>query len=174
MLHLITLLLLACAVFANPLPDTGETHLDTRQETYGRLRTYLTDGQNRTGALVVSKVTSIPLVNGDWVVTLPTVNRVYSSWSISEGYTGQAEIAVSGGKRFCLDAGSYPGNGVRLKVWECLDVPQQQWHFANGRLELVGYGLCADLRDGALGTARGYVQTWQCYDGNINQKWRLY
>jgi len=78
-----------------------------------------------------------------------------------------------------------PANGIELKLWDCYDVPQQQWQIHDDKIQLVGTSkylhalsafltpdLCWDVRDGQLEPPMnlfGVLQTWQCYDGNPNQ-----
>ncbi|KAH6912142.1 G-X-X-X-Q-X-W domain-containing protein [Coprinopsis sp. MPI-PUGE-AT-0042] len=91
-------------------------------------------------------------------------------WFLSYGAT-KVQLA---GTNFCLDAGSNPGNGTSLKIWECFDnLAAQQWQFTDDRrLALEGTGLCLDLPSG--NTANGNVlQTWACSDANANQVWNL-
>ncbi|KAJ3507120.1 hypothetical protein NLJ89_g6487 [Agrocybe chaxingu] len=91
-------------------------------------------------------------------------------WILNRGST-KVQLAET---NFCLDAGSTPGNGVGLKIWQCYDnLPAQQWYYTDdNRIALEGQGLCTDLTDGIL-TNGNQVQTWQCTDGNTNQIWTL-
>ncbi|KAL0947113.1 hypothetical protein HGRIS_013248 [Hohenbuehelia grisea] len=90
------------------------------------------------------------------------------NWLIIGGTT-QVRLA---GTNFCLDAGSTPGNGVEMKIWECFDnLPAQTWFYTSDqRIALKGQGQCLDLPNGnlSLGT---HVQTWQCTSNNANQVW---
>lgn len=82
---------------------------------------------------------------------------------------GSTKLRVAG-SNFCLDAGSNPGNGVQLKLWQCYDnLPAQAWIATQDtRIVLAGTALCIDLPSG--NTANGQVlQTWTCGDGNTNQ-----
>ncbi|KAL4265377.1 Carbohydrate-binding module family 13 protein [Pleurotus pulmonarius] len=90
------------------------------------------------------------------------------SWVIHPGSTN---VQLKG-TNFCLDAGSSPGNGVGMKVWQCFDnLPAQQWFFTDdNRIALENQGLCLDLTNGNL-TNGNQVQTWQCTDNNNNQAW---
>jgi len=91
-------------------------------------------------------------------------------WLLQRGST---KIRLAG-TNFCLDAGSTPGNGVGMKIWECYDgLPAQQWYYTDdNRIALEGKGQCLDLPNGVL-TNGNQVQTWQCTDGNTNQVWTL-
>jgi len=86
---------------------------------------------------------------------------------------GTTQVRVKN-TNFCLDAGSNPGNGVRMKIWQCYDnLPAQRWHLTQDwRIALEGRGLCLDLPGG--NTANGNVlQTWTCGDYNNNQAWLM-
>ncbi|KDR84330.1 hypothetical protein GALMADRAFT_237117 [Galerina marginata CBS 339.88] len=76
------------------------------------------------------------------------------------------------GTNFCLDAGSTPGNGVGMKIWQCYDnLPAQLWYYApDNTLILSGSAYCLDLTNGVL-TNSNQLQTWQCFSGNLNQIW---
>ncbi|KAJ3520024.1 hypothetical protein NMY22_g12929 [Coprinellus aureogranulatus] len=89
-------------------------------------------------------------------------------WVINRGST-KVKLANT---NFCLDAGSTPGNGVGMKIWECYDnLPAQQWFFtSDNRIALEGQGQCLDLPSGNL-TNTVQVQTWACTDNNFNQVW---
>lgn len=75
------------------------------------------------------------------------------------------------GTKFCLAAGSMPGNsGVPTKIWQCDEV-RQNWFHINDKFELTGPNYqCLDLKFGhhANGVT---VQTYRCQDGNPNQVW---
>ncbi|KAF5362259.1 hypothetical protein D9756_002812 [Leucocoprinus leucothites] len=73
---------------------------------------------------------------------------------------------------FCLDAGSNPGNGVHMKIWQCFNnLPAQTWSFDNNKhIVLQGKGQCLDLTNGVT-TNGNPVQTWQCVQNNQNQVW---
>ncbi|KAF4573626.1 Ricin B lectin domain-containing protein [Pleurotus pulmonarius] len=92
------------------------------------------------------------------------------TWVIKPGPT-KVQLA---GTNFCLDAGSSPGNGVGMKIWQCFDnLPAQQWFLTDdSRIALEDQGLCLDLTNGNL-TNGNQVQTWQCTDNNNNQVWFL-
>lgn len=82
-------------------------------------------------------------------------------------------------------ADSCKGNGSKLTLQNCgqgAHGAQEWWQSTDGRIELAGpvthahqmpprSGQCMDLCDG--NEATGYVQTWQCYDNNKNQRWDL-
>ncbi|KAF8999269.1 ricin B lectin domain-containing protein [Cyathus striatus] len=92
------------------------------------------------------------------------------NWYINRGST-KIQLANT---NFCLDAGSNPGNGIGMKIWQCYDnLPAHQWWFTDdNRIALQGKGQCLDLRNGKL-TNGNQVQTWQCTDFNTNQIWTL-
>ncbi|KAF6761728.1 G-X-X-X-Q-X-W domain-containing protein [Ephemerocybe angulata] len=92
------------------------------------------------------------------------------NWQLVKGST-KVKLA---GTNFCLDAGSSPGNGIGLKIWQCYDnLPAQQWYFTgDNRIALEGKGQCLDLPNGALSNSN-QVQTWQCTTGNSNQVWTI-
>ncbi|EIM22544.1 hypothetical protein E3Q22_04355 [Wallemia mellicola] len=84
---------------------------------------------------------------------------------------GQTSVKVAN-RNFCLDAGSNPGSGIKAKIWQCYDgLPAQNfWYTGDNRIAVTGQGQCLDLTDGRK--ANGNVlQTWQCYDNNLNQVW---
>lgn len=89
-------------------------------------------------------------------------------WVISRGST---KVRVHG-TNYCLDAGSTPGNGVGMKIWQCYDnLPAQQWYYTqDDRIAFQDHGLCLDLTNGILANSNR-VQTWKCTDGNNNQIW---
>ncbi|KAL0945344.1 hypothetical protein HGRIS_000842 [Hohenbuehelia grisea] len=78
------------------------------------------------------------------------------------------------GTNFCLDAGSSPGNGIGMKIWQCYDnLPAQAFYYTDDkRIAVTGKGQCLDLTDGDLTNAR-QSQTWRCTDNNNNQVWTL-
>ncbi|WOO83153.1 uncharacterized protein LOC62_04G006632 [Vanrija pseudolonga] len=78
---------------------------------------------------------------------------------------------ISNGLPLILQVPS-PGNGVKLKVWDCYDVPQQRWHVHDGKIGLAGHNLCMDTTDG-LAVHGTVLQIWQCYDGNQNQQFAI-
>ncbi|KAJ3552595.1 hypothetical protein NM688_g4074 [Phlebia brevispora] len=89
-------------------------------------------------------------------------------WVIQSGNTA-VQLA---GTNFCLDAGSSPGNGVGMKIWQCYpDLPAQEWYYTDdNRIALFNQGLCLDLTNGDL-TDGTVLQTWQCTANDINQIW---
>ncbi|KAL1410798.1 hypothetical protein Q8F55_001740 [Vanrija albida] len=84
---------------------------------------------------------------------------------------GSTAIKVAG-SNFCLDAGSSPASGTKMKIWQCYSgLPAQSWTFTNGgSIALQTAGQCLDLTDGSLVTGN-VVQTWECFAHNDNQKW---
>lgn len=92
------------------------------------------------------------------------------NWTIT---TGETKVHLAG-TNFCLDAGSTPGNGVGMKIWQCYaGLAAQQWFLTgDNRIALENQGLCLDLTNGDI-TNGNRVQTWQCTDNNPNQVWNL-
>ncbi|TFK37931.1 ricin B lectin domain-containing protein [Crucibulum laeve] len=108
--------------------------------------------------------------NGVPVQIFDCLGSTGQRWHISRGST-KVKLA---NENFCLDAGSSPGNGVGMKLWQCYDnLPAQQWYFTDDdRIALEGKGLCLDLPGGDL-TNGNQAQTWQCTNGNLNQVWTV-
>lgn len=49
---------------------------------------------------------------------------------------GQGQVKLHGHDDLCLDAGENPSDGSDgVKLYTCLDVPQQQWNFVEGTLQ---------------------------------------
>ncbi|KAJ3537979.1 hypothetical protein NM688_g6586 [Phlebia brevispora] len=90
------------------------------------------------------------------------------NWVIQSGSTA-VQVA---GTNYCLDAGSTPGNGVQMKIWECYSgLAAQTWYYTGDqRIALENQGLCLDLTNGSTNDGN-IVQTWACTDGNTNQIW---
>ncbi|KAI5449775.1 hypothetical protein NCC49_004065 [Naganishia albida] len=107
-------------------------------------------------------------VNGAAVQIYDCNGSSAQRWSINRG-AGQVRLT---GTNFCLDAGSNPGNGIKMKIWQCYDnLPAQNWYFTgDNRIALTNQGLCLDLTDGRLDNFN-QLQTWQCSTGNTNQVW---
>lgn len=76
------------------------------------------------------------------------------------------------GTNFCLDGGSNPGNGSKLKIWQCYPgLKQQQWWYTDDdRIAITNSGLCMDVTDGKQVNGN-QVQVWSCGSGNANQVW---
>eukprot|EP00914_Ancora_sagittata_P001072 GHVO01002830.1.p1 GENE.GHVO01002830.1~~GHVO01002830.1.p1 ORF type:complete len:287 (-),score=7.29 GHVO01002830.1:45-905(-) len=89
-------------------------------------------------------------------------------WVISRGST-KVQVA---GTNYCLDAGSTPGDGTKMKIWECYDnLSAQQWYFTDdNRISLENQGKCLDLTDGSKANGNT-LQIWSCGDGNAYQVW---
>jgi len=106
--------------------------------------------------------------NGTPVQIFDCNNTPAQQWALTRGSTKVKLV----GTNFCLDAGSTPGNGVGMKIWQCFDnLPAQQWFFTDdNRIALEGKGLCLDLTNGVT-TNSNRVQTWKCTNGNQNQIW---
>ncbi|KAF9447226.1 carbohydrate-binding module family 13 protein [Macrolepiota fuliginosa MF-IS2] len=53
---------------------------------------------------------------------------------------------------FCLDAGSHPANGVKMKIWQCFNnLPAQTWRFTpDSHVVLQNTALCLDLTNGDI------------------------
>ncbi|KAL1412256.1 hypothetical protein Q8F55_003267 [Vanrija albida] len=169
---ILTSILVATAALASPIvqPD-ARAEVDPRAQLGGTLRPALRDTNGDWRLLIVGRNNAFSPENGLPASLARSARRLYGGWVLPNGWKGQIQVGDSKqGTRYCLDAGSWPQNGVEIKIWECLNVPQQQWHVHDGVIELVGHGLCLDVRDGNLD---GKVQTWQCYKGNRNQQWEL-
>ncbi|GMK54281.1 hypothetical protein CspeluHIS016_0108670 [Cutaneotrichosporon spelunceum] len=83
---------------------------------------------------------------------------------------GQVKLA---GTNYCLDAGTNPGNGAKLKLWTCYSGLYQQtwWYTGDNHLAIAnGPGLCMDVTDGNLSNGN-QVQVWACDGPNQNQIW---
>ncbi|TFK67156.1 hypothetical protein BDN72DRAFT_899185 [Pluteus cervinus] len=89
-------------------------------------------------------------------------------WVVNKG---ESKVRVDN-TNFCLDAGSAPGNGVGMKIWQCYDnLPAQDWWYTDdNRIALTNQGLCLDLTNGNYSNSN-QIQTWQCTDNNNNQEW---
>ncbi|KAF5314651.1 hypothetical protein D9611_007089 [Ephemerocybe angulata] len=91
-------------------------------------------------------------------------------WKINRGPTK----LITADHNMCLDAGSSPTNGTKLKLWDCYDnLPAQSWYFTDdNRIALKDQGFCIDLPDGKQ-TDGQVLQIWACSTGNTNQVWTL-
>ena len=89
-------------------------------------------------------------------------------WTVKKG-SGAVQLA---GTNYCLDAGSNPGNGIKMKIWQCYSgIPAQSWYYTDdNRIAVEGKGQCLDLTDGKASNAN-ILQTWECSTGNNNQAW---
>ncbi|KAJ3511090.1 hypothetical protein NLJ89_g4297 [Agrocybe chaxingu] len=60
------------------------------------------------------------------------------NWDYTRGST---KVQLRG-TNFCLDAGSSPDNGVRMKIWTCYSgLAAQQWYYTgDSRIALQGQG----------------------------------
>ncbi|KAF4579418.1 hypothetical protein EYR36_001229 [Pleurotus pulmonarius] len=110
------------------------------------------------------------LVNGTPVQIYDCNGTGAQKWIVQKG---QTKVRLAG-TNFCLDAGSKPGNSIRMKIWTCYDnLPAQEWYYTgDNRIALFNKGLCLDLTDGRLNNAN-QLQTWKCTDFNTNQVWTL-
>ena len=69
----------------------------------------------------------------------------------------------------CLDVrAASTNNGTVVQMWDCANVPNQQWTLAGGKI--VGFGSkCLDVRGPSTNNGTP-VQMWDCV--NVpNQKW---
>ncbi|TEB37276.1 ricin B-like lectin [Coprinellus micaceus] len=90
------------------------------------------------------------------------------NWVINQGNT-RVQVA---GQNFCLDAGDWPNNGSKMKIWNCYDgLASQSWFYTDDkRIALKDKGFCLDLTNGD--TCNGNVmQIWSCTNWNANQIW---
>jgi hypothetical protein len=119
--------------------------------------------------------------NGEAVVVNSCTGAAGQEWDISPGST---KVKLSG-TNYCLDAGSStfplrhrlttgPGNGIKMKIWQCYGglAAQQFYLTGDGRIAVEGKGQCLDLMNGSL-APYNTVQTWQCSTGNNNQYWTV-
>ncbi|TFK22304.1 hypothetical protein FA15DRAFT_622740, partial [Coprinopsis marcescibilis] len=93
-------------------------------------------------------------------------------WEIRRGSGQQVKLS---GTNFCIDAGTTPGDGVGMKIWECFpDIAAQQWIYtAENSIRLAGTNFCLDLTAGLL-TNGNQLQTWTCAGPpnlNLSQLW---
>lgn len=81
---------------------------------------------------------------------------------------GTGQVKLHSSPTMCLDAGDNPANGSGLKIYDCLEVPQQQWTLENGVLALKSFNQCLDVRkESTPSYSKPYVsvkdlQTWAC------------
>lgn len=133
-----------------------------------------------------------PFTSGSKVLSFPCNGGPGQDWIISRGST---KVCLRADPNYCLDAGVSPNdNNVELKVWEKLDVQQQQWYFTDDNREqplkcirqtrtcsqtdtltrlsvgiaIEGGVTCVDIRDGSRGPG-AIAQTYRCTPGNVNQ-----
>ncbi|KAL1410264.1 hypothetical protein Q8F55_004270 [Vanrija albida] len=83
------------------------------------------------------------------------------------------QVRLWADRSLCLDAGSNPASGSRVKLWTCYPgLAQQSWEklYSSTRVELriKGTNLCLDVTDGNLANGTP-LQVWQCAGGNWNQ-----
>ncbi|KAH6890196.1 carbohydrate-binding module family 13 protein [Coprinopsis sp. MPI-PUGE-AT-0042] len=108
-----------------------------------------------------------------------TPAQQWESMNLDTGF-GRSFIRLAG-QNFCLDAGSNPyfSKGVKLKIWECYDLLQQNWLYSqnSGKISLRGVSdgfsdFCIDVPDGRFENSN-QVQMWECRGSiaNPNQKW---
>ncbi|KAJ3512418.1 hypothetical protein NMY22_g15336 [Coprinellus aureogranulatus] len=97
------------------------------------------------------------LANGTPVQIYDCNGSAAQKWVIQSGST-KVRLANT---NFCLDAGSTPGNGVQMKIWQCYDnLAAQQWYFTpDNRIALEGQGQCLDLPSGNEANSQ-VLQTW--------------
>ncbi|KAF8988780.1 ricin B lectin domain-containing protein [Cyathus striatus] len=111
------------------------------------------------------------LANGTPVQLFDCNGTPAQNWLIQPGQTA----VQLNGTNFCLDAGSTPGSGVLMKIWECFaDLPAQEWFLtADNRIALLNQGQCLDVPNGNLADGT-QVQIFQCTDNDANQVWLNY
>ncbi|PPQ81685.1 hypothetical protein CVT26_007679 [Gymnopilus dilepis] len=92
-------------------------------------------------------------------------------WLIQHGRGIQVQVA---GTPYCLDAGSHPANGVKMKIWTCAaNQPAQTWYYTYGTksgIYLTDTNFALDLTDGSLANGN-QVQIYQIYSNSPNQIW---
>ncbi|KAH8804299.1 ricin B lectin domain-containing protein [Flagelloscypha sp. PMI_526] len=94
------------------------------------------------------------------------------TWYMADSGPGPIKLVFKDAHEYCLDAGSNPASGTRLKVWTCNGSPQQTWvHPGEGKVKLNTFNQCMDVVDGVFNNNGGntFVQTWSCVAGNTNQ-----
>lgn len=101
---------------------------------------------------------------------------VNQQWTVPNGgETGHIRF----NDELCLDAGVNPGDGAKLKLWECLDLPQQIFTTdANHHFRLGAFDQCLDVRKESVSVKKGYhffekyrdLQTWTCSDTDPEQR----
>lgn len=90
-------------------------------------------------------------------------------WIQEERWKLMPDGHVRGYAGKCLEA-SANGDGRRVQLWDCADVPAQKWQLRNGELRVFG-DMCLDPRgpSSAMGTP---LQIWRC-DGLYWHEWRF-
>ncbi|KDR68876.1 hypothetical protein GALMADRAFT_272265 [Galerina marginata CBS 339.88] len=93
-------------------------------------------------------------------------------------FNGNALTSVNpaDNSQWCLDAGvqSQWATGVKMKIWQCLSVPQQVWTpvTTSGNIKLNAANFCLDLTNGSKAN-QNILQIWTCGGGNVNQIWSV-
>jgi len=75
-------------------------------------------------------------------------------------YNTKVQLA---GTNFCLDSGTNPINGSKMKIWQCFDnLAAQAWYYDdNGNIKLPTLNQCLDVTDGQFVNSNP-LQVWQC------------
>ncbi|KAF6764149.1 G-X-X-X-Q-X-W domain-containing protein [Ephemerocybe angulata] len=152
-----------------PTPPVYQCKVDPSQISFDI--TFCPSGEwpSETGTLCIDVQGNV-LANGTPVQIYDCNGTGAQRWVLQAGGT-KLRLANT---NLCLDAGSNPGNGVQMKIWQCFDsVPAQSWQFTqDNQIALQGTGLCLDLPNN--NSANGQVlQTWSCGNLNTNQIWSI-
>lgn len=93
---------------------------------------------------------------------------------------GTGQVKLHANPSLCLDAGDNPANDSGLKIYDCLDVPQQQWTLEGGFLKIKPLNLCLDVaKESTHSYSKPYVslkdlQMWECSEPDVYQHFSLY
>lgn len=93
---------------------------------------------------------------------------------------GTGQVKLHANPKLCLDAGDNPANGSGIKIYDCLDVPQQKWTLEDGLLKLKDLNQCLDVeKDSTRSYSKPYIslkdlQTWECSKPDPFQQFSLY
>lgn len=93
---------------------------------------------------------------------------------------GTGQVKLHAKPHLCLDAGDNPANGSGIKIYTCLDVPQQQWTLEDGLLKLKSLNQCLDVeKESTQSYSKPYIslkdlQTWECSQPDVFQHFSLY
>ncbi|KAH6879697.1 G-X-X-X-Q-X-W domain-containing protein [Coprinopsis sp. MPI-PUGE-AT-0042] len=136
-------------LYACPAADTGYTVKFCPDGTIPNYQTRANNIQPFKSNQKCLDVAGGVLANGTPVQIYDCNGTAAQKWVIKRGGT---QIKLSG-TNYCLDAGSNPASGVKMKIWQCYDnLPAQQWAYTidstirtsstSKHLALFGYGGC--------------------------------
>lgn len=113
---------------------------------------------NHSVAQIVMNGTTIPQFTPmpiDWPAGWPP-----AGWQPGDPFSG-----------WCLDAGTDPHNGSKVKIWTCYPgLKQQTWEWTGAHWRIVGTNLCLDVTNGGF-WGGNQLQVWTCDKNNRNQAW---